>query len=415
MYKYSKNSQILITVFGGWFGLHHYLNGNYKKGILYTLTLGVFYIGWIIDIVKVVKSKPTTNNMTMPTANEVKENSYYSDVNIVENNTLEGDLTNAYRIAKTLIMPNDYVVVDVETTGLSFTSDRIIEISAVKYVNNVEVDSFSYLVDPKMKLSEKITRITGITDEDLEGKPTIDMILPKFIDFIEDYTLIAHNASYDYKMIASECNRCHLDLFKNRICDTLALSRKYYSKDEVGNYKLETFKNYFQLDLQSHRALSDCYTCAYLYQQCLKKYESTLPQLNEDEIEVLKIVKDILQKNNLDTSLLRGFLLSSNVLSVSIFYNIFKIKCRGKLKYILFDNNVNEESYDFSNFELAAPAKNENSNFRVLYNDVNELYELEKVIVNEYLRKKKSVDDYVKEVYVGKSNFDDYLLTGYKI
>ena len=346
---------------------------------------------------------------------EVKENNYYSDVNIVKNDTLEGDLTNAYRVAKTLIMPNDYVVVDVETTGLSFTSDRIIEISAVKYVNNVEVDSFSYLIDPKMKLSGTITRITGITDEDLEGKPTIDMILPKFIDFIEDYTLVAHNASYDYKMIASECIRCHLDLFKNRICDTLTLSRKYYSKDEVGNYKLETFKNYFQLNLQSHRALSDCYTCAYLYQQCLKKYESTLPQLNEDEIEVLKIVKDILQKNNLDTSLLRGFLLSSNVLSVSIFYSIFKIKCRGKLKYILFDNNINEESYDFSNFELAAPAKNENSNFRVLYNDVNELYELEKVIVNEYLRKKKSVDDYVKEVYVGKSNFDDYLLTGYKI
>lgn len=76
MNKYSRKSQILITILGGWFGLHHYLNKNYKKGILYTLTLGIFYIGWIIDIIKVVKDQSVITNIQTPTTNKFKEDSY---------------------------------------------------------------------------------------------------------------------------------------------------------------------------------------------------------------------------------------------------------------------------------------------------------------------------------------------------
>ena len=418
MDKYSRNGKILITVLGGWFGLHHYLNKNYKMGVLYTFTFGGFYIGLIIDIVKVLKDKTISEDVQMkeetPIKNEVNNNSINDNVTI-NNEVPVIDLSAEYQKVKTLDMPKDYVTIDVETTGLDFNNDRIIEISAIKYINNSEVDSFSYLVNPNMKLSETIIRITGITNEDLIDKPTIDEVLPKFIHFIEDYTLVAHNASYDFKMITAECNRCHLDVIKNKVADTLVFAKRYYSKKEVENYKLETFKKYFNLDYQSHRALADCYTCAYLYQQCLEKYKESMPQLNDDEVKVLEIVKDILQKNNLDTSALRGFLLSSNVLSISIFYSIIKIKCRGKLKYILFDSSITEESYDFSNFELAAPSKSENSNFRILYSDVNELYELEKIIVDEYLKTKNSADYYIREVSSGKRNFDDYLLTGYKI
>lgn len=418
MDKYSRKSKILITVLGGWFGLHHYLNKNYKMGVLYTFTCGGFYIGWIIDIVKVLKDKTTSEDTQVKEETPIKNeanNNFINDNITINNDVSVIDLSAEYQKVKTLDMPKDYVTIDVETTGLDFNNDRIIEISAVKYVNNCEVDSFSYLVNPDMKLSRTIIRITGITNEDLIDKPTIDEVLPKFIHFIEDYTLVAHNASYDFKMITAECNRSRLDVIKNKIADTLVFAKRYYPKKEVENYKLETFKKYFNLDYQSHRALADCYTCAYLYQQCLEKYKESMPQLNDDEVKALEIVKDILQKNNLDTSALRGFLLSSNVLSISIFYNIFKIKCRGKLKYILFDSSITEESYDFSNFELATPSKSENSNFRILYSDVNELYELEKIIVDEYLKTKNSVDYYISEVSSGKRNFDDYLLTGYKI
>lgn len=202
MDKYSRKSKILITVLGGWFGLHHYLNKNYKMGVLYTFTFGCFYIGWIIDIVKVLKDKTTSEDVQMkeetPIKNEVNNNSINDNVTI-NNEVPVIDLSAEYQKVKTLDMPKDYVTIDVETTGLDFNNDRIIEISAIKYINNSEVDSFSYLVNPNMKLSETIIRITGITNEDLIDKPTIDEVLPKFIHFIEDYTLVAHNASYDFK------------------------------------------------------------------------------------------------------------------------------------------------------------------------------------------------------------------------
>ena len=276
MDKYSRKSKILITVLGGWFGLHHYLNKNYKMGVLYTFTFGCFYIGWIIDIVKVLKDKTTSEDVQMkeetPIKNEVNNNSINDNVTI-NNEVPVIDLSAEYQKVKTLDMPKDYVTIDVETTGLDFNNDRIIEISAIKYINNSEVDSFSYLVNPNMKLSETIIRITGITNEDLIDKPTIDEVLPKFINFIEDYTLVAHNASYDFKMITAECNRSRLDVIKNKVADTLVFAKRYYSKKEVR--KLQTkrhLKNNFNLVLyNTHRALADCYTCAYLYQQCLEK------------------------------------------------------------------------------------------------------------------------------------------------
>ena len=86
MDKYSRNGKILITVLGGWFGLHHYLNKNYKMGVLYTFTFGGFYIGWIIDIVKVLKDKAISEDVQMkeetPIKNEVNNNSINDNVTI---------------------------------------------------------------------------------------------------------------------------------------------------------------------------------------------------------------------------------------------------------------------------------------------------------------------------------------------
>lgn len=420
MEKYSKESKILITIFGGWFGLHYYLDKNYKKGILYTLTMGIFYVGWIIDIINVVKGKTVYKNTEQRSTNAIENINVQKptkNISKEESSLLntDNDLAIEYKNKKTLDMPKDYVVLDVETTGLDFNNDRIIELSAIKYKNDKEIEKFSQLINPQMKISKTITRITGITNEDLMNMPTINDVLPNFITFINDYTLVAHNASFDYKMISAECIRCNLNIISNRICDTLTLSKKYYTNSEVNNYKLETFKNYFQLDYQSHRALSDCYTCAYLYQQCSKKYEQSMPDLNDEEIRALEIIKDILQKNGQEAFALRGFLMSSNILAISIFNNIFKIKCRGKLRYILFDENVKEDSFDFSNFELVPPAKSEKANFRVKYDDINQLYELDQLIIKEYLRTKSNVEDFIKEFSRGKNHFNDYLLTGYKI
>ena len=111
--------------------------------------------------------------------------------------------------------------------------------------------------------------MTGITDDDLRGKDKIDVILPKFLDFIEDYTIIGHNVKFDYDFIEANITKLHLKHLKNRIVDTLLLSRItiYDSK----NHRLKTLKEYLGLNYNSHRALDDSLTCNDLYQYCKNK------------------------------------------------------------------------------------------------------------------------------------------------
>ena len=94
-------------------------------------------------------------------------------------------------------MIQDYTVVDLETTGLSPRTDKIIEIGAVKIKNRKITDRYSTFIDPQEKLSDEIVELTNITDKMLEGQRTIDVVLPEFMDFVGDAVLVAHNASFD--------------------------------------------------------------------------------------------------------------------------------------------------------------------------------------------------------------------------
>lgn len=164
---------------------------------------------------------------------------------------------------------DDYVIFDLETTGLDKNKDSIIEIGALKYKNNQLVEEFSYLINPNFFLPEIIIQITGITDEMLKERETIDIVLPKFIDFIEDLPLIAHNNEFDLGFINKNISDLKLPKLKNQNIDTLALSRKFLP--QMYNHKLETLKKYFGIKQISHRAIGDCYTTNHVYQECKKR------------------------------------------------------------------------------------------------------------------------------------------------
>ena len=157
----------------------------------------------------------------------------------------------------------DYIVFDIETSGLNPHKDKIIEIGAIKYINNEKVDEFSYLIDPEINISEIITRVTGLTDKDLKGQKKIDEVLPMFLNFIKDYPIIGHNVRFDYDFIEANINKLNLNHLKNKIIDTLFLSRITIYDSE--NHKLETLKKYLKLDYNSHRAVDDCKTCNVSY------------------------------------------------------------------------------------------------------------------------------------------------------
>ena len=119
-----------------------------------------------------------------------------------------------------------FVVFDTETTGFNAGgADQMIEIGAVKICGDEIVDRFDELIDPKRKLPKKITELTCITDEMLEGKPSEEEVTKKFLDWVSDAPMVAHNAKFDISFIEMSMKKYNLGEFKNTVIDTLELSR----------------------------------------------------------------------------------------------------------------------------------------------------------------------------------------------
>ena len=118
---------------------------------------------------------------------------------------LVDDLTEIAPGAGSQSLDGTYVVFDLETTGFSPIQDKIIEIGAVKVERGVITERFSTFVNPKIPIPFKITQLTSITDDMVVDAETIDVVLPKFLDFIGDAVLVAHNAGFDVSFIEQNC------------------------------------------------------------------------------------------------------------------------------------------------------------------------------------------------------------------
>ena len=98
---------------------------------------------------------------------------------------------------KSLMVLGEYVILDLETTGLSKKRHRITEIAAVRIKNKKIVDEFQTLVNPKQRIPSFITRLTGITNDMVREAEPIEKVLPSFLDFLGDHTIVAHCATFD--------------------------------------------------------------------------------------------------------------------------------------------------------------------------------------------------------------------------
>ena len=153
----------------------------------------------------------------------------------------------------------EFVAFDLETTGLSSINDRITEVGAVILKNGKEVDRFQTLVDPERLLTPENTELTGITNEMLKGQPKIEEILPKFLEFVGDRPLIAHNAAFDIGFIRAECERQKLQR-SFTYADTLVLAR--ILMPQLNKHKLNIVADALSLpEFNHHRAADDAMTC----------------------------------------------------------------------------------------------------------------------------------------------------------
>ena len=165
----------------------------------------------------------------------------------------------------------EYAAFDLETTGLSSRTDRIIEIGAVILKNGEEIDRFQTFVDPGRKLDRKIVELTGITDEMLVGAPSIQEVLPKFLEFVGNRVLVAHNSDFDTGFIRAECQRQGLP-YSCTAADTLILSQNLLP--QLNKFKLDIVSNALSLpEFNHHRAADDAMTCGLIMHRLMKKLE----------------------------------------------------------------------------------------------------------------------------------------------
>ena len=162
--------------------------------------------------------------------------------------------------------PEAYIVLDLETTGKNHKIDKIIEIAAVKYQHGFEQDVFETLVNPQCTISPAITALTGISPQDLQEAPIMDDVLPALKDFLGDLPIVAHNAPFDMSFLSDAYSIMGYKLSNERI-DTVKLSQKAFP--DLKSHRLEDLKILLNMQSQpSHRALSDVYTTAALFEEC---------------------------------------------------------------------------------------------------------------------------------------------------
>lgn len=163
------------------------------------------------------------------------------------------------------------IVLDVETTGLDYTKEKIIEFAAVRLENGKIKDYFETLINPHQKIRKSSMAVHGITDEMLEDAPTEEEIFPKIFEFIGDNPIVAHNAIFDYSFLNRTSKRLFNKPFENRYIDSQFMFKEVYPHLE--SCGLDQLMNIFNVEFSTrHRAMADAEGLAKAYPKLKKMY-----------------------------------------------------------------------------------------------------------------------------------------------
>ena len=216
----------------------------------------------------------------------------------------------------------EFVVFDIETTGLNSHTNKIIEIGAVKIKAGRIIDRYSQLINPGISIPYHITEITSITNEQVANQPKIDEVIGKFVDFIGDAVLVAHNAPFDMGFIKRDIKEyLNIDL-ENSVIDTLQMARDLFP--DLKKYGLGDLNKSLGLALEKHhRAVDDSQATANMFIIFLEKYK-------EKGIEYLKDINKGFEVNVKKQSLKN---IMVQVKTQEGLKNMYKLVSEGHIKY----------------------------------------------------------------------------------
>lgn len=189
---------------------------------------------------------------------------------IIDGKTIE---LQAYDCESRLLKELDFVVVDIEATGAKLPPNRIIELGAYRIRGGQIVDNFMTLVNPEIPIPRFVIALTGISNEMVKQAPLFAEVAPRWLEFVEDAVLIAHNAPFDTNFLNHEISRVYPGhrMINPHLC-TVTLSRR--AVPGLANYRLETIADHFSIPIfDRHRAGSDARATAELFLRILDRLD----------------------------------------------------------------------------------------------------------------------------------------------
>ncbi len=176
-------------------------------------------------------------------------------------------------------MIENYVAIDLEMTGLNAKTDRILEVAAIRVREGKEVAVFSEIVNPQVKLNEKVIELTGITQEEADAGRDLDETLYAFLEFLGEDILVGQNIIFDYSFLKQWAVNHKLPLEKTAI-DTLKLARQFLPAEQKKD--LASLCEYYKIQrLNAHRALDDTRETVEVLQRLARDYEAGNPSAFE--------------------------------------------------------------------------------------------------------------------------------------
>lgn len=202
----------------------------------------------------------------------------------VEANVVNDDVSIVMNPEDRVLREAEYVVFDIETTGLSIINNKIIELAGVKMRDEKVVDRFASFVNPHERIPYNIQQLTNINDDMVRDAPDLVDVLPKFREFVGDAVLVAHNAKFDIGFIQANLKSLGQPAMNNPVLDTLELARLLFPS--MKNHRLNTLADKFKVTLESHhRAVDDAEATGYVLFHLIKEAENqritNLDRLND--------------------------------------------------------------------------------------------------------------------------------------
>ena len=189
-------------------------------------------------------------------------------------------------------MPEEFVMLDIETTGFDENYDRILEIGIVHYKNGEKIDSYNQLINPDSLIPDAASRVNGITKEMVVDKPRLYEVIDEVYDRINGKIIAGYNVEFDLKFLGVAFARSKKKIDRVEVFDVLDLVKQSVGSKETPNRKLDTIKKHFGIENTGHRALSDCESTFEVMKKCLKIRGNFELQRQADQLDKLSKLND---------------------------------------------------------------------------------------------------------------------------